>query len=178
MGRDAHHRRETTRRMRDMRNGLNLRWAEVEEVEPLAQMWRAAWRDGHLGHVPEALVTQRTPELFVQRARDNLARMKVAGPVGRPLGLCIVDEDQLYQLFVAAEARGTGLAGLLLRDAETRMAEDGVRRAWLKCAVGNARAAAFYRRNGWELERTAETRFGQEVGDGIPVETWVFAKTL
>ncbi len=161
-----------------MRNGLNLRWAEAEEAEPLALMWRTAWRDGHLGHVPEELVAQRSPDLFLKRTHDNLSRMKVAGPLGRPLGLCIVDRDQLYQLFVASEARGTGLAALLLQDAETQMREDGVERAWLKCAVGNERAAAFYRRNGWRLDRTSETRFGQEVGDGVPVQTWVFVKDL
>ncbi len=41
------------------------------------------------------------------------------------------------------------MAGLRLADAEHRLADEGVRTAWLACAPGNARAVAFYKKAGW-----------------------------
>lgn len=155
-----------------------LRWAAAAEADALAALWHAAWRDGHVGHVPDELVAQRTAERFAWRVGQERHRMRVAGPVGAPLGLCIVDGSELYQLFVDERARGTGVAGRLLADAEARMREAGVTRAMLRCAVGNERAAAFYRAKGWTLDRTEETLFGREAGEGVPVRTWVFGKDL
>jgi GNAT superfamily N-acetyltransferase len=57
------------------------------------------------------------------------------------LGFCIVDHDELDQLFVAREARGGGVAAALIDDAEARIAAGGARVAWLACAISNLRAA-------------------------------------
>nr|WP_253913376.1 GNAT family N-acetyltransferase [Pseudoruegeria sp. HB172150] len=141
-------------------------------------MWYVAWQDGHVGVVPDALVRARSRAAFDQRVQDNLPRIRVAGPVGKPLGLCITREEQLHQLFVAAEARRSGLASRLLADAEARLKAEGVRRSWLKCAAGNERAAAFYRTRGWTVARTETSLFGQELGEGVPVVTWIFEKDL
>ncbi|WP_224301304.1 GNAT family N-acetyltransferase [Streptomyces olivaceus] len=53
---------------------------------------------------------------------------------------------EIDELAVRRAASGTGLAGGLL-DAVTAHAPDG--RAWLLTSVQNARAVAFYRRQGW-----------------------------
>ncbi|WP_030420306.1 GNAT family N-acetyltransferase [Streptomyces sp. NRRL F-5065] len=53
---------------------------------------------------------------------------------------------EVDELAVRPAARGTGLAGDLL-NAVTAGAPDG--RAWLLTSVRNARAMAFYRRQGW-----------------------------
>jgi GNAT superfamily N-acetyltransferase len=42
-----------------------------------------------------------------------------------------------YQLYISSAARGSGLAAPLILDAEARLRKDGVRRAWLACAIGN-----------------------------------------
>ena len=67
----------------------------------------------------------------------------VAGPSGAPVGLCVLRDDELYQLYVAREARGSGVAQELVADAETRLAANGVSVAWLACAIGNERAGRF-----------------------------------
>jgi GNAT superfamily N-acetyltransferase len=79
------------------------------------------------------------------------------------MGFCILKEDELYQLYVAAQSRGAGVAAALL-------AERGVARAWLTCAIGNHRAARFYEKSGWRRTRnmisilqTAEGPFQLEV---------------
>lgn len=38
------------------------------DVASLAGIWRAGWREGHLGRVPDALVAVRTAESFTTRA--------------------------------------------------------------------------------------------------------------
>ena len=48
-----------------------LRPARPEDAEAVAAIWRAGWRDGHLGHVPDALVAVRTPESFSARAAER-----------------------------------------------------------------------------------------------------------
>jgi hypothetical protein len=50
-----------------------LRPATAADAEEVAQIWLDGWRDGHVGHVPDALVAVRTPESFTQRAFDYAA---------------------------------------------------------------------------------------------------------
>jgi GNAT superfamily N-acetyltransferase len=154
-----------------------LRDAEEHELDQLAQLWLDAWRDAHALIVPPALVRLRTFESFRDRLRAALPRTRVAGPSGAPTGFCIVKEDELYQLFVAAAARGTGVAVALLADGESRLAASGVATAWLACAIGNDRAARFYEKSGWRLAGTmlnqAETQEGT-----FPLDVWRFEKDL
>ena len=55
-----------------------LRAATAADADAVARIWREGWRDGHLGHVPAALVEVRTPESFAQRAADRVADTAVA----------------------------------------------------------------------------------------------------
>jgi ribosomal protein S18 acetylase RimI-like enzyme len=89
----------------------------------------------------------------------------------------MVKGDELYQLYVAAESRGSGVAAKLIEDAEARLAEAGVRTAWLACAIGNDRAATFYEKQGW---RRAGRMINQlETTAGIyPLEVWRYEKSL
>jgi ribosomal protein S18 acetylase RimI-like enzyme len=64
-------------------------------------------------------------------------------------GFVVVRADEVEQIYVAAEYRGTGLAVRLLQAAAGIVAEGGHRRAWLAVASGNARARRFYERAGW-----------------------------
>ncbi len=48
--------------------------------------------------------------------------------------------------------RGTGLAAVLLAEAERLVGAGGHRQAWLAVAPGNARARRFYERCGWRDE--------------------------
>jgi hypothetical protein len=42
--------------------------------------------------------------------------VSVIGPIGAPLGFCMLKDDELYQLYVAAEARGVGAAAAVINE--------------------------------------------------------------
>jgi GNAT superfamily N-acetyltransferase len=127
----------------------DLRPAAPEDVPAIAAVWHDGWRDGHLGHVPDALVAVRTPESFRTRAAERVADTTVAVDEGGVAGFIMVTRDEVEQVYVAAGRRGTGLAGLLLEEAERQVAANGYHRAWLAVAPGNERARRFYARSGW-----------------------------
>lgn len=103
-------------------------------------------------HVPPELAAYRTTESFRNRLIAFGARLRTAGPVGAPLGLCAVTGDELDQLYVSPTTRGTGLAAALLADGEERLALAGIRRAHLLCLPENTRAARFYEKHGWTTD--------------------------
>ena len=129
---------------------MDVRAAAEPEIENLARLWHDGWHDAHGQIVPAELVGLRTVESFAERLRAALAEARVAGPLGDAVGLCIIKDDELYQLYVAAQARGTGVAAALMADAEARLSRRGIRVAWLACVMGNERAASFYEKCGWK----------------------------
>ncbi|WP_234335608.1 GNAT family N-acetyltransferase [Streptomyces albus] len=76
----------------------------------------------------------------------------VAVADGEVAGFVMVAGDEVEQVYVAADGRGTGVAGVLLAEAERLVGENGHDRAWLAVATGNARARRFYARQGWSDE--------------------------
>lgn len=156
---------------------MEVRSAEERELDQLAQIWYDGWHEAHAELVPEELTRLRTLESFRERLHAALPNVRVAGPQGRPHGLCVVKDDELYQLFVSSESRGSGVAATLVADAEARLAENGVETAWLACAIGNGRAARFYEKCGWH--RTRNMINYAETSDGpFPLEVWRYEKTL
>jgi GNAT superfamily N-acetyltransferase len=155
---------------------MSIRAARESDVDRLAQIWFDGWRDGHLAIVPAALARLRTLENFRDRLRAALADTRVAVDAETPIGFAILKGDELYQFFVAAEARGTGVAAGLIADAEQQLAARGVTTAWLACAIGNDRAARFYEKRGWQ--RTTIT-YQAETSEGpFPIENWRYEKHL
>jgi len=154
-----------------------VRQPEPSELDSLAQIWYDGWQDAHATIVPVELARLRTMDSFRQRLADALPNVRVVGPPGDPWGFCIVKDDELYQLFVAAHARGSGVAARLIGDAETRFADTGVETAWLACAIGNDRAARFYEKNGWHrvgnMINLAETS-----GGVFRLEVWRYEKSI
>jgi ribosomal protein S18 acetylase RimI-like enzyme len=128
---------------------LTLRPARPDDAATVADIWRRGWRDGHLGHVPDALVAIRTDESFDTRAAERVGDTVVATVDGEVVGFIMVAGDEVEQVYVAAEQRGGGVAAALLNEAERLVAADGHDRAWLAVAVGNARARRFYDKRGW-----------------------------
>ena len=147
------------------------------DVEPLAQLWLAGWRDAHLEIVPPELEKHRDIDNLRQRMSDGLANVRVVGPQGDPVGFYMLKDDELYQFYVSSRARGTGVAATLMADAETRLASLGLETAWLACAVGNNRAARFYEKNGWQRVGT-ETSWLKTSDGQIPVEIWRYEKRV
>ena len=141
-----------------------LRPLAKADITPLARIWHAGWHSAHAAHVPAALTALRTEADFA----DRLARLgdciRVAGPTGAPHGFCAARDDEIYQMFVDPGAQGSGLAGQLLSDGEARIRAGGHRAAWLWCIPQNARALAFYRRQGWQVD--GPTRAALETSAG------------
>ncbi|MFN3400046.1 MAG: GNAT family N-acetyltransferase [Ferrovibrio sp.] len=156
---------------------MDIRPVQASEIPALAQLWYDAWQDAHAAILPAELRRWRTLESFAERLQAALPLIRAIGPSGAPLGFCIVKEDELYQLFLAAEARGTGTAAALMIDAEERLRQNGTTMAWLACAIGNMRAARFYEKCGWHLARIMVSEL--ETPEGIfPLEVWRYEKSL
>ncbi|PRY93360.1 acetyltransferase (GNAT) family protein [Hasllibacter halocynthiae] len=145
------------------------------EPARIARMWHDAWHDSHGGIVPLSLVRARTREEFTARTYRSLGPMRVIGPEGAPDGLCIVRGNELDQLYLAKEARGTGAADALMRDAERRL-PPGI--AFLLVAERNARAVRFYERHGWTRVRAEIGEAKLADGTGHPLRVWRYEKAI
>ena len=156
---------------------MSVRPAEPAEIDHLAKVWYEGWQDAHARILPAELTRIRTLESFRDRLQAALADVRVLGPFPTPLGFFMLKGDELYQLYVSAEARGTGVAAALVADAESRLAGGGVELAWLACAVGNDRAARFYERCGWR--RAGKVTYQPDAANGAPpLEVWRYEKRL
>ena len=128
---------------------VTIRRAAPADVQLVARIWQRGWDDGHVGHVPPALLPYRQPEHFEERTPQRIPTMWVAQSGGQVVGFVVVKDDEVEQLFVERDARGTGVAALLLHKGEEEIRRAGYTRAWLAVVAGNARARAFYARCGW-----------------------------
>ncbi|RZU19162.1 ribosomal protein S18 acetylase RimI-like enzyme [Kribbella rubisoli] len=126
-----------------------VRPAVAGDSEVVAAIWYDGWRDGHLGHVPDELVAVRTEESFGTRAVQRVADTTVALVGDAVAGFVMVVGDEVEQVYVSRDHRGSGVAGTLLTEAEQQVKAGGHREAWLAVATGNARARRFYERSGW-----------------------------
>jgi ribosomal protein S18 acetylase RimI-like enzyme len=153
-----------------------VRPAEEAEIDRLAQIWYDGWHDAHARILPAELTRIRTLDSFRDRLQAALPDVRVVGPFSAPVGFCIVKGDELYQLYVSAQARGSGVASSLMADAEARLADAGVEVAWLACAIGNERAARFYEKRGWL--RVGTVAYQPDASNGTPLEVWRYEKHL
>jgi GNAT superfamily N-acetyltransferase len=156
---------------------VKVRSADERDLDQLAQVWFDGWHESHAQIVPPELTRLRTVDSFRDRLRAALPDVRVVDASGVPVGFSVVKGDELYQLFVSAPVRGSGVAAALIADAERRLRANGVETAWLACAIGNERAARFYQKAGWHRVGTmlnqAETSEGT-----FPLEVWRYEKRL
>lgn len=131
-----------------MAGGFELRGATIDDAEAVTAIWYEGWRDGHVGHVPEALHEHRRPNHFRERVPPRLHQTTVATIDSSVVGFVTVVDDEVEQIYVGRTARGGGVATALLAHA-ARLIGERFDKAWLAVATGNARARRFYLRNGW-----------------------------
>jgi len=154
-----------------------VRQAYDDEIEALADLWYQGWQDAHAALDPAELARLRRRGSFRPRLRAALPTVRVVGPPGAPLGFCMTKDDELYQLFIAPDGRGRGLAGLLETDAVSMLSGRGTTTAWLACAIGNERAARFYEKAAWRRVGTVVSELDTQEGN-FPLEVWRYEKSL
>lgn len=154
--------------MSDGEEAVTLRPAVDDDARAVAAIWHLGWRDGHLGHVPDALVAVRTEESFGTRAAERVGDTVVAVVGDSVAGFVMVVGDEVEQVYVSEHHRGTGVAAALLAEATRLVQANGFDQAWLAVAAGNARARRFYVRNGWTDEGPFDYPAATESGP-IPV---------
>jgi len=154
-----------------------VRNAAEADLDRLAMIWHQGWHAAHASLVPVELTRLRTLLNFRERLKAALPDVRVAGPPVAPLGFYQLHDDELFQLYVSAEARGSGVAAGLIADAEARLAEQGVEVAWLACAIGNERAARFYEKAGWVRAGIVIDETETSAGP-FPLEVWRYEKRL
>jgi GNAT superfamily N-acetyltransferase len=156
---------------------MDVRAAHKSEIAPLAALWHAGWTDAHAAIVPAELKRVRTLESLTERMRAGLSSVRTVGEIGSPLGFSWLKDAELYQLYVASQARGTGVAAALIADAESQLLKAGVDVAWLACAIGNERAARFYEKSGWHRSGNMINVLDTDAGT-FHLEVWRYEKPL
>lgn len=156
---------------------VTVRPATPADAAAIASIWHSGWRDGHLGHVPEELVAVRTKESFQIRAADRIEETTVALAGDEVAGFVMVVDDEVEQVYVSADHRGSGVAGTLLAEAERQVMGNGHASAWLAVATGNLRARRFYERSGWTDAGAFDYPAATEIGP-IPVPCHRYVKDV
>ena len=129
-----------------------LRPATADDADTIAALFHQGWHDVHPGHVPDGLTERRTREAFDDRVTRRVAETDettVAEVDGTIAGFIMVSGDEAEQVYVERAFRGSGVAALLLTEAERQIAAGGHDVAWLVVVRGNERARAFYTKQGW-----------------------------
>jgi GNAT superfamily N-acetyltransferase len=157
--------------------GANIRDAQLLEIGQLAKIWFDGWQDAHARIVPAGLARLRTLQNFEERLRSASSGVRVAEIAGAPVGFYFLKGMELYQFYISSAVRGSGIAPVLMADAESRLRESGVHTAWLACAIGNDRAARFYEKCGW-LRTGTVTDDVAAPGGTFALEVWRYEKLL
>jgi GNAT superfamily N-acetyltransferase len=132
-----------------------LRPATPADIDAIAAVFHEGWHDVHPGRVPDGLTERRTPEAFHERVTQRVVETHettVAVVDGTVAGFVMVAGDEAEQVYVGRAFRGSGVAALLLTEAERQIATGGHDLAWLVVVRGNERAQAFYAKQGWADE--------------------------
>lgn len=147
---------------------VTLRVAREQDVVALASLWHEGWHEAHAGRVPDELLAHRTLEALIGRMREfvtssdpAILSITAAHAAGRPVGFVVTHRDEVDQMYVHPQARGTGAAAALLTHGENHIRSCGHPTAWLAVVAGNDRARRFYERQGWH--------------DAGPYDTWVWS---
>lgn len=139
-----------------------LRDFEPADLDPLADLWVAAWRETSFDIDFEARRPWLVERLGAHRATGGAIVVGLDG-AGRPKGFVTIDPANGYldQICVAPAERGSGLAKALLDAAKAR--SPGV--VELDVNDANPRARRFYAREGF-----APVTRGVSAQSGLPTE--------
>lgn len=116
-------------------------------------------------------------ESLQERLRAALPDVRVVGRPGSPAGFCIVKDNELDQLYVSAEARGSGVAAMLMKDAEARFC--GQRNGSGLVGLCNRERAGRTILRKARLEKSGSDDHYPETPEGkLPLQVWRYEKAL
>ena len=127
---------------------IEIRPAEPKDRDAIVEILHHGWHDGHAHLVQPGVLPLRTPDCINDIYGSSTDTFYVAES-DRVLGFVAINGDELTKLFIARDARGTGVAEKLMLFAEQKIAGNGFAVARLLCQVGNMPAERFYARTGW-----------------------------
>ena len=146
-----------------------LRRAAPGDLDAIAELFLACWRQSYRGVLPDRLI-----ELYDPDSARDLWRRSFAGPKtdrdvfvaeradGTIVGVVTMGEDpdhpgigHVFSLYVAPEAQERGIGTRLLSAAVDRLTSRGFTEASLWVFEANARGRAFYERMGWRADGTS-----------------------
>jgi ribosomal protein S18 acetylase RimI-like enzyme len=140
---------------------VTLRRAAVGDARGIAEVHVAAWRAAYASTIPAAYLEGLSVELSELRWRDQLADAEHAIFVAVDHGTVVgftnsgAAEDgpegagELHTIYLLPEYWERGIGRGLLRLSEDALRDAGFSHAVLWVLEDNARARAFYERNGW-----------------------------
>lgn len=141
-----------------MDRGMELRAAVPSDAMGVAHVHVRAWQDGYRGLMPDAYLDQLRPEeraarYTFGRADGPQTTVAIRGGVIAGFATIITSDDgaELAALNVDPAAWRTGVGTALIAHARAQLAATGATEAVLWMLVGNARAQAFYERDGWRV---------------------------
>ena len=124
----------------------DIRAAVPADVPSVLELWRTS----------AAPTSTDSPDDLRHLLRHDPGALLVAEVAGEIVGSVIAGWDgwrgSIYRLAVDPAHRRSGLGGRLLRRAEHRLAELGVRRMHAIVVGDDARAVAFWESTDWELQ--------------------------
>tara|TARA_R110002020_G_scaffold189446_14_gene388593 strand:+ start:4250 stop:4738 length:489 start_codon:yes stop_codon:yes gene_type:complete len=131
---------------------IEIRPAEPKDRAAIVEILHHGWHDGHAHLVSPEVLPLRTVECIDDIYGSSKDVFHVADDGATVLGFVATNGDELTKLFIARNARGSGIAEKLLAHGERKIAENGFAVARLLCQVGNVPAERFYSRTGWVEE--------------------------
>jgi ribosomal protein S18 acetylase RimI-like enzyme len=163
---------------------IHIRRAEPYDATALAQVGRASFMETYAGQFPSAdMAAHCDREHSVERYLTWLAggahRIWIVEAADQaPLGFAVVcapdlpvatgSEDlELLRFYLLAQLHGTGLGGRLMRAVVNDAQTAGASRLLLGVYTGNARAIAFYTRQGFAQAGVRKYRVGEGVYDDL-----------
>lgn len=154
--------------------GFVIRAATVGDARAIAEVQVAGWHAAYRGLMPDATLDACTVEVREPKWAQNLAeaggpRTTVLVREGRVIGFACVgpsrDEPrsaEVWALYVAPDAWGTGAGRALLEDGLASLDARGYASTTLWVLRGNARAIRFYEAANFVID-------GEKLGhDGLP----------
>jgi len=159
---------------------MSVRPYADSDLEALATLHAVSRRHAYAGLLPTVALDRITPASMITEWADRLAgstednRLVVDEEHGALAGfsMCTIHPDraELNAIHVHPDHHGTGVAAALHDAVLDVMRAAGCPTAYLWVVVGNERAQAFYRRNGWTFDGTRD----QHAIGGVPadIERW------